>query len=348
MLKPYQKAEISFREIEEIGHDGKNSQVFKVHDPQLDAEIVIKKIPKATFPDLSKYYEEAQTLYKTKHPNVVEIHYACEDSDYVYLAMPFYSCGSIKQLINTRFLSIREIIRYSIQVLSGLHNIHSKRLLHLDIKPDNILINASNEALVSDLGLARHVNYLGIAEQDRFYFKQIAPEAFSTTSVDIHFDIYQFGLSLYRMCNGNDCFNNQYKSFFDSTTEAFDREGFKFNVRNERFPDRDAYLLHIPRKMRLIINKCLKSNPDDRYSNCIELSNDLSKIDYSLDWAYERDDSCEKWISRREDRIIKLVKDASGYHAEKEMLATHRKQRITQYCQHDLSPSKLYTFFREV
>lgn len=70
------------------------------------------------------------------------------------------------------------------------------------------------------------------------YFKMRPPEAYETSEFTRAFDIYQFGLTLYRMCNGNAVFEAQFSQFGTSPT-AFDRDGFKFAVKNERFPTRD-------------------------------------------------------------------------------------------------------------
>ena len=176
MLKPYNKANLSFDLLSEIGHEGGNSEVYIAKDHQLDAELVIKKIPKSKLSNEDEYFAESSILYLSSHPNVVPIHYACEDADYIYLAMPHYSKGSLNSLINGRFLTVREIIRYSTQFLSGLHNIHSKRLIHFDIKPDNILFSDQGEALLSDFGLAKQLTITGVAGQDRIYGRMTPPD----------------------------------------------------------------------------------------------------------------------------------------------------------------------------
>ena len=196
MYKPYNKAEIQFNLLENIGEEGKCSEVFKAHDLQLDAEIVIKKIGKNHFCNKDEYFEESRVLYRSAHSNVVEVYYACEDNEYIYIAMPFYEKKSLKKLLDQRFLTAREIIRYNLQFLSGLHNIHSKGLIHFDVKPDNILLSDRDEALISDFGLAKPTNLSGLAGQDRHYIKQRPPESFDYDYFDIKYDIYQVGLTL--------------------------------------------------------------------------------------------------------------------------------------------------------
>lgn len=185
------QAEVRFQLGEEIGQQGKNSRVFRARDLNLDAEIVIKKIEKARL-DKDQFFKESQLLHLSSHPNVVPIRYACEDAESVFLALPFYPNGSLKKRMDEQFLTLREIIRFSINFLSGLQNIHSKRLIHFDIKPDNILIAANGEAHLADFGLCKAMDYRLSADQDGFYLKQLPPESFGNTSngFTARFDIY--------------------------------------------------------------------------------------------------------------------------------------------------------------
>ena len=161
----------------EIGADGQNSRTNASRDHQLDAEIVTKQIAKSKLNSPANFFDELKALYTSAHPNVVQIHYACQDDDYIYLAMPYYRKGSVKGLITGRHMTVREVVAIACQVLSGLHNIHSKRLIHFDVKPDNILLSDRGEALLADFGLAKQTNYSGIAAQDRLYVKTTPPEA---------------------------------------------------------------------------------------------------------------------------------------------------------------------------
>jgi len=66
---------------------------------------------------------------------------------------------------------------------------------------------------MSDFGLAKRMNFMGRASQDRPYFTMVPPEAIGRDQFDRTFDIYQLGLTLYRMCNGNSFFYNQLNAY---------------------------------------------------------------------------------------------------------------------------------------
>ncbi len=100
MLKPFQRAELEFDIIKEIGQDGQNSKTFIAHDHQLNTEIVTKQILKSKLNSPAEFFAKSQALYASAHPNVVQVHYACFDADHVYIAMPHYQKGSVKALMS--------------------------------------------------------------------------------------------------------------------------------------------------------------------------------------------------------------------------------------------------------
>lgn len=345
MIKPYNKAEITFDILEEIGHEGKNSKVYIVHDHNMDARLVIKKVPKATISDTGEYFRESKVLYMSSHPNVVPIHYACEDADAIYIAMPHHSRGSLNNLMNSRYLTIREIVVYGCQFISGVHNIHSKGLIHFDIKPDNVLISDSNEAVLSDFGLATRTNFAGIAGQDGIYGKIRPPEALDYDHFSYVCDIYQIGLTLYRMCNGNNVFYSQFSKYGDVAN--FDRTSFRFDLRNGRFPDRGFFLHHVPEKLRKIIKKCLETDPDKRYQSVIEVSNALAEIDgLELDWQYIELPDKISWEKQTDGNWYCLEIDGDGNSLAKKRTPAGRETRISDYCVKAIPPKQIRDFLK--
>ena len=208
--------------------------------------------------------------------------------NHIYIAMPYYKKGSLKKLASKGHLTIREILRYSIQFLSGLHNIHSKGLIHFDVKPDNILISNSNEALISDFGLTKAMDAFGFASPEQIYTKQSPPETFTSTDKTLHYDIFLSGLTLYRLLNGEEFFHQQLTKFKS-------RDEYINAVKSGVFPNRSAYLPHIPLKLQRIVNKAISVEIRDRHDNVLELINELSDVDENLDWKFNRNGSVDTW-----------------------------------------------------
>ncbi len=336
-----QQALVTFKKIRDIGGNGQNSNVFLSHDVNLNANIALKEVSKKS-DDYKTFFEEARNLYLSSHPNIVQINYACEDNDNVYIALPYYKNGSIKEKISNNFLTVREIIRYSIHILTGLHNIHSKGLIHFDIKPDNILISDRDEAMISDFGLAKVIDpILNTAIPPKFYNKQLPPEYFSYDpktfkGFTYKYDIYQVGLTMYRMCVGNEKFDLQLKAF--KTNIDFAQAVLKGN-----FPDRKAYPIHIPKKLSDAINKCLKVDLATRADSALEVINKIADIDEKLlDWKYENDGTYDIWKKDNPEKVLKVC--SKGISEAYSLSESSQKRKIMAYCKKNIQSEDIISF----
>ncbi|MCU8504308.1 serine/threonine protein kinase [Vibrio vulnificus] len=337
---------VEFEKIEEIGQEGRNSQVFRINDVALSAEMVLKQIRKGSFDNPEEYFEEARVLYDIRHPNVVEVNYACQDQDFVYITMPYYEKGSLSKLMKERFLTVREIIRYSVHFLSGLHHIHSLGLLHFDLKPDNIMLSARNEAMLSDFGLAKYMDDYGFTTPKALYRKHTAPEATQQPLFSVEFDIYQAGLTMYRMCIGSDAFNQQYATY--AHADGFDKARFEGDLKAGRFPDRNSYPVHIPAKLKTVINKCLEVDPEDRYSAVIEIINAISDMDDKyFDWQYSIEGDIRKWSKKTTTGSINYLEiDQNEKSTAYKVSAQGRRANIRDYTKPRISIRDINRFFK--
>ncbi|SDQ82131.1 serine/threonine protein kinase [Pseudoxanthomonas sp. CF125] len=346
MLKPYSIADVQFQLGQEIGAEGRNSQVYLAHDPQLDAQLVIKKIEKQTL-DADQYFSESSCIYAAAHSNVVPIHYACQDPDHIYLAMPHYVNGSLKRLMDQRFLTVREIIVLATQFLSGLHHIHSQGLVHFDVKPDNILLSERGEALIADFGLTKSRGLNGLAEQRKHYGKMAPPEFFLDEEYDHRYDIYQVGLTLFRMCAGDAEFDRQFASHY--VNDEFDRDAFSQAVVGGQFPNtsNDTFPENIPDPLIRVIRKCLLA-VEQRYCSVIEIVNDLAPLDGELlDWQFSRDAAGRHWMKKLDGMSLYLDVGPDGASIARKGRVEGQERRINEYCVAALSRQATKRFLRE-
>ncbi len=304
------EAKLNFKLGKKIGKGGEG-EVYEANDHQLNAILAVKKVSHSKFKDESLFFEESKKLYLTRHRNVVEINYGCKDDDHIYLAMPFYQNGSLKGICDNRFLSSREIIRYGLQFLSGLHHIHSKGLIHFDVKLENILISNSNQALISDFGLAQYTGGYGFSKVFGTTQVYAPPELFDQAEHNLKFDIYQAGITLLRMCVSD-------KIFIDQIAQAFVKKGAKADahfierLKNGQFPSRTFYFPHIPKPLRKVIASALNPNPNKRYDTILEMQNDLAKIKDANDWLFNTDfNGNETWTDNK--REVKAAFDGTNW-----------------------------------
>jgi serine/threonine protein kinase len=286
--------EVEFDLLENIGEDGAHSDAYLIHDHQLDTELVAKQMSTANFSTPNDYFAEARKLEDASHPNVVPVRYAGvdPDDDHVYVVMPLYENGSLQNRMDdleaqNELLSIRDVVRFGLQFLTGLARIHSLDLVHFDIKPSNILLDDSGMAVLADFGLAKYLGRFGAARQPRAYKPHFAPERFRHRRFTPEIDIYQAGITLYRMTNGDRWFRQQIADYTDPVDP--DVRELEQPIRDGDFPDRSVYLPHVPNRLRDVINKALEVDPDDRFRTVREMMNELGRVEQYLDWQVEYD-----------------------------------------------------------
>ncbi|MCK5536924.1 MAG: serine/threonine protein kinase, partial [Bacteroidales bacterium] len=277
---------IRFQKTKRIGREGYNSMVFKAKDLQLNSDIALKQVPLEYFENNSTYFNEAKLQQMSKHPHIVEVKYAGRDSEYVYIAMPFYAKGSLSNVLNNENLTTRQVLSIAFDFLLGINFLHQHDLIHLDIKPANILIADSGRALISDFGLAKNLT-LGKNRLDSYYAIQMPPEIYEKEqNLSFATDIFQIGMTLYRMVNGNRVLKNQFRKYITDEKGNYNKNTLIEAISTGKYPERKTYLPHVPRKLRRIINKCLEPNPQKRYSGVNELLNDLARVNEQADIIY--------------------------------------------------------------
>ena len=310
--------------------EGHNSEVYLAHDKQLDATIVVKKLLKSSFLSVAEYYAEAKRLYDARHPNVVTVKYACEDAGSVFLAMPHYASGSLGALLDQRRITNREIVRYGLDVLNGLHHVHTRGMVHFDVRPSNVLIDQSNRAALSDFGLSRHLRTDGLATADALYFRHWPPEYLKAKDLSPAADVYQAGLTLYRMAVGGSALEVQARG-------KNDRE-FLSMLEKGTFPDRGAFPIHTPRRLRNVIKTAMALDSDDRFASVLDMLAALARVDQWLDWQCFRDPTTDSWcweVSRDGQlRTVTLRADAGTWRVESKKMneKTRNVRRQSAFC----------------
>ena len=100
------------------------------------------------------FKREAQAAAKLNHPNIVTIYEVSEFNGRPFFAMEHVEGQSLRELIKAKELPIERVIELAIQICEGLHKAHQSGIVHRDVKPANILIDADGRAKILDFGLA--------------------------------------------------------------------------------------------------------------------------------------------------------------------------------------------------
>lgn len=346
--------------IKKISDKGKFGEVFLCRNTYLaNRKEAVKFIPAKGRAELTRVRELYKNLFESsvleylrKSKYIVEIYDAEILKDGFRINMEYLEKGSVQDLLNKKdILDIKQILKISECVLHALEYAHNKNIFHLDIKPGNILIKNKNTYKLSDFGLASIRHKKGIASFKEIYTIHIPPERISGVKIEAteQSDIYMFGVTIYRLLNGDSYLADQYKVL--KTKKEF------YNlVISGKFPDRSNYLPRVHIKLKRIVNKCLNINLDKRYKSIREIRNDLSKIKIKYDWSPRNiSEKFQHWeCSIKGNPFLEFIcsKDDQNFWTISTMkYGKAKKRRITKYCNRKLKEKdflkKQSTIFNE-
>lgn len=286
---------VSYTKLQQIGvGEGRNSQVFLIKDEQMDADLVAKEIDKTRFPDPSSYFEEAKVLYTSQHRHILRVQYAGESNDRVFLVMPRAKGGSLQSKIKHRSLTLSRSVEVMLQLLAAVGHIHSKSLLHLDIKPSNVLLDEHDRVLLADFGQSARLDANGVAAQlPGIYPPFLPPETLSTATAVPASDVYQCAFTLLR-CIWGDWFlppppKSQIAQMLLETEIAVGK-----------FPPR-GMPAHVPDRLQRAILRGLAPDPAKRFQTAAEFGEELARVRFKLDWQLAYHPDRLEWTARRPD-----------------------------------------------
>lgn len=196
-----------YRLIAEKGR-GAFGEVWLAHDEQIDLDVAIKIYIALDDRGIEDFKSEYKTAYALNHPNLLHAYHFDVIEKRPFLVMPFCP-GSAEDLIGTKDESA--IWRFIHDVSSGLAYLHSKNILHRDIKPDNVLADAEGDFLITDFGVStkmkstlRRNSTRSMTDDDiSGTIGYMAPELFSKNPEAVKAtDIWAFGATLFELING--------------------------------------------------------------------------------------------------------------------------------------------------
>jgi len=198
---------------EKVGQGGFGSVVKGVHS-ETGEMAAIKFVPKDTFrslSDLQRVFQEIQALRNLRHPNIVRILDVADHPDNVCFIMEFAAGGELRDYVEKKkALSEEESRSFFRQIVQAVHYVHSKKIIHRDLKLENILLDANNRCKIVDFGLSYYVSSKERTVTDAGTEAYLAPEVFTGNSGNadpFKLDVWSLGVILYALVHGKLPFN---------------------------------------------------------------------------------------------------------------------------------------------
>ena len=266
-------APVEFGDYELLEVIGRGSQgvVYRARQKSLNRVVALKLIALghwATEPHVKRFRREAEAAASLNHPRIVPIYEVGERDGACYFSMGLVEGGQLDATLNHEPMQIGTAVELISKLARTVQYAHDHHILHRDIKPGNILVDADGEPHLTDFGLARLVETDSTMTRTREVLgtpSYMAPEQATgeTAKFGKATDVYGLGAVLYHLLAGR-------PPFVGGTTY----ETIQLLLNNEPRPLR-ALNSKIDRELSTICLKCLEKDPQRRYSSALELAEDL-------------------------------------------------------------------------
>jgi hypothetical protein len=196
-----------YETLERIGGGGM-ADVFRAHDLTLDCDVAVKVMRPAFAKDpefAERFHREAEALGAIDHPNIVRVLDYGASSEGPFIVMELVSGGTLRDLMRARGrLDQYAAAQMAAAIADGLEAAHLRGVLHRDLKPDNVLLDAEGRPKIADFGIARLAAATAITRTGELLGtpQYLSPEQMSGDVVDERADVYALGVIMYEMLTG--------------------------------------------------------------------------------------------------------------------------------------------------
>src|SRR5213592_3652827 len=258
--------------LEEIGRGGQGV-VYRARQKSLNRPVALKVIGLGQWAakvHLKRFRLEAEAAARLDHPCIVPIHEVGERESCCYFSMNLVEGSQLDEVVKRKPLPLRRAAELIAKLARAVHYAHGHGILHRDIKPGNVLLDAKGEPHLTDFGLARLVETESTVTHTMEVLgtpSYMAPEQAvgNNAAVRSVTDVYGLGAVLYQLLTGHPPFAGG--TTYETVRLVLDTEPRQPRLLNPK-TDRD---------LATICLKCLDKDPQRRYSSALALAEDLER-----------------------------------------------------------------------
>ena len=263
-----------YKIIRPVGYGGM-AEVFLAHDELLDRNVAVKMLRDQFLSDkelLEQFQREAKSAARLVHPYIINIYDVVSEGNNQYIVMEYVDGVTLKEYMQEHKLSLNAVLEIGVRLADALQHAHSHKIIHCDIKPQNILLDKNMNPKIADFGIAKMVT-----NQTMVYSKSvmgsvhyISPEQASGGKITACSDVYSLGIVLFEMLTGQ-------VPYVGTTAVAVAMMHVEKPI-----PRLADYMENVPEGLQEIMDKALAKRCEDRYANAAQLRKDLLSLKMKL------------------------------------------------------------------
>jgi tRNA A-37 threonylcarbamoyl transferase component Bud32 len=260
----------TYKLVQVLGQGGM-AVVYRGRHVLTDQTVAIKALP----PDLAsqtqvkqRFIDEARTLGRLEHPNIVHLHNFLEEDGHLYLVMQYAEGETFDEIIDREGrVSAADGVAIGCETLKALQYAHDKGVVHRDIKPSNIIIRGDSSVKVMDFGIAKIVGStkLTVTGQTMGTVRFMAPEQVRGKNIDHRADLYSLGVTLYQALTGQTPFDGE--THFDIMRKHL-----------TDLPPAPSTLVQLPTELDGVLLRSLEKRADARFQTADEFRQALERV----------------------------------------------------------------------
>ncbi|MGH2916685.1 MAG: protein kinase domain-containing protein [Solirubrobacteraceae bacterium] len=251
---------------------GGMATVYRAMDERLERQVAVKLMNREIATDsdqLLRFRREARAVAQLSHPHIVGVIDAGEDDGRPYIVLEYVEGETLKERIRRLGrLPITEAVAYAIEIARALGAAHEHHIVHRDVKPQNVLIDAEDSAKVTDFGIARTLEEDGLTADGRVLgtTDYVSPEQALGEPATGQSDLYSLGIVLYEMLTGEVPFGGE------------NQVAVAMKHVREELPDVRVRRPEVSAALAAVVETATAKRLDERYVDDAEMIADLGEV----------------------------------------------------------------------
>lgn len=259
-----------YKILKKLGEGGMG-EVYLAQDNRLERRVALKFLPQSLTksPEArQRLIREAKAASKLNHPNILTIYAVESVDDRDFIVMEYIDGHDLAGYHKSRALKLEEKLSLAMQIAEGLGKAHSAGVIHRDVKPSNILIDADGRPKLLDFGLATFEGAARLTQTGSTVgtAAYMSPEQASGRECDHRSDLFSLGVVLYELIADRLPFQGAHNA------------ALMYAIVNEEPQPLARYVTSVPEDVQRVISKCLSKFPGERYQSSADLASDLRRL----------------------------------------------------------------------